>query len=54
MAFKDDSKQIAFRLWVTGRRLQEIIRQSTAQERSIRAWVLDWERGRQQRWDVAN
>ena len=50
MAFKDGSKAHAFQMWINGKTLQEIILRSTAEETTVRGWVLDWERGRQQDW----
>ena len=50
MPFKDDSKRKCFKVWLEGRALKDIQKDSTAKPENLRAWVLDWERGKQQTW----
>jgi hypothetical protein len=55
MAAKDKMKELAFQLWLSGKPLDAIqnrIKQiSTTLPGSVRGWVLDWERGKQGRWE---
>jgi hypothetical protein len=50
----DDTKTLAFELWFKGRTVEEIQRQiakvSGTKVSGVRAWILDWERGRQRLW----
>jgi hypothetical protein len=50
MAFKDDSKRKCFKAWLNGLPLKTIQDDSTAKRETVRAWVLDWERGHQGTW----
>ncbi len=54
MARGDKTKKPAFEMWKTGKALKEIqkvICQKTSTEPgSVRGWILDWERGRQESW----
>ena len=48
----NQSKIGAFRMWLEGRTVTEMIQAlpPDTQPRSIRQWVIEWERGRQRIW----
>ena len=54
MARGDKTKKPAFQMWLAGHPLSTIQRTvrkgTTTQLSSIKGWVLDWERGKQQTW----
>lgn len=50
MATQDASKTKTFALWKSGMTLKAIQGQVSAKPETVRAWVLDWERGRQGTW----
>jgi hypothetical protein len=49
------TKELSFRLWKEGKSLSEIqaqvCRDSRALEESVKEWVIEWERGRQGKWE---
>jgi hypothetical protein len=51
----DRTKELSFRLWKEGKALTEIqaqiCRDSKPLEESVKQWVIEWERGRQGRWE---
>jgi hypothetical protein len=52
MAFKDGSKVKTFKLWKDGLTVRAIQGQVTAKPTTVRQWVLQWERGRQGKWNA--
>ena len=50
MALHDGSKRQCFHLWLKGKSVTQIVELTTAKRPTIRAWVTDWERGRDQHW----
>jgi len=53
MPKRDESKIQCFRLWTDGVTLKEIQSRVTALPMSVRAWVREWERGKQGSWNVS-
>jgi hypothetical protein len=51
----DRTKQVAFRLWKEGKSLRDaqatISGTSETLASSVSGWFLDWERGRQGKWE---
>ena len=51
----DETKTVAFSLWLKGRSIKQIeatIRaRSGTKPSSVAGWILDWERGRQMTWE---
>ena len=51
----DNTKQVAFKLWKSGKSAREaqttIAGISETQASSVSGWYLDWERGRQCEWE---
>ena len=52
MPWGDGSKERSFQLWLQGRSVSEIVKRVSAERHSIRNWVLDWERGKQRKWNA--
>ena len=54
MAYGDKTKEIAFDMWIAGNPLSDIQafiqKKSTTKPGSVRVWILDWERGKQNIW----
>ncbi|MGH7230863.1 MAG: hypothetical protein ACREJU_05810 [Nitrospiraceae bacterium] len=50
----DKTKVIAFPLWLAGKTLAEIqahiSKKSGTTPEAVKGWVLDWERGKQNKW----
>ncbi len=57
MASGDKTKKPAFEMWKEGKSLKEIqekiCRATTTKPRSVKGWILDWERGKQSSWNPA-
>jgi len=53
MPNRDESKIKCFRLWKEGATLKQIQSQVTALPSSVRAWVREWERGKEGSWNVS-
>lgn len=55
MRREDETKTVAFSLWLKGRSIKQIeaaIRaRPGAKPSSVSGWILDWERGRQMTWE---
>lgn len=55
MARGDKTKEQAFKMWQSGKTLEEIqkavCQNTSTKPGSVRGWILDWERGRQNSWD---
>ena len=51
----DRTKELSFRLWKEEKSLTEIqaqiSRDSKPLEESVKQWIIEWERGRQGRWE---
>jgi hypothetical protein len=51
------AKELSFRLWAEGKSLAEIRIQicgdSATLQVSVQQWIIEWERGRQVRWNPA-
>jgi hypothetical protein len=49
------TKELSFRLWREGKSLAEvqahICRSAKVSEESVKEWVIEWERGRQGKWE---
>jgi hypothetical protein len=49
------TKELSFRLWKEGKPLTQIqaqvCRDSKTLEESVKQWVIEWDRGRQGRWE---
>lgn len=55
MAHGDKTKEVAFQMWIAEKRLlqiqQHIKQTSTTTPSSVRGWVLDWGKAKQQTWN---
>lgn len=55
MAHGDKTKKMAFQMWLAGKPLAQIqlhIQQiSTTKKSSVKGWVVDWERSKQDTWN---
>ncbi len=54
MPHKSGGKELAYPMWLAGKRLseiQEFVWAKTGDKPgSVRGWILHWERGKQQNW----
>lgn len=55
MARADGNKKAAFEMWVKGKSLKEIQdeigNRIVTKRQAVRGWVVEWERGRQRKWE---
>ena len=53
MTQDSESKEICFILWLKGCSVEKIAKRATATTETVKGWVKDWERGKQQQWEVS-